>query len=421
MCGRRGAPALAGKIAAAADAASSRSRALAFGLTAPRFDAYCSAMLLSDFVRALDWEFYDNPLRAWLTALAVLVGGVAALLLLKQVVVKRLERFAKHTATSLDDLAVDILQRTRVYFIVLVALRAAALTLTLPESVQRGIYLATIVAVCLQAVRWGNGVINFWVERYTTQKAGTDAATVTTVTALGYLGRILLWAFILLVALDNFGYDVTALITGLGITGIAVALAVQNILGDILASLSIVIDKPFVVGDYIVVDQYQGTVENVGLKTTRVRSLSGEQIIFSNGDLLKARIRNFKRLVERRASFVTGVNYGTPPDLVGRIPAMLREIVSAQPHVRFERSHFRGYGESALECETVYFMLTDDYNKYMDTQQTINLGILRRFEAEGIDFAFPTRTIITRVEGTPIPSDGAPNGAAERAALGGSV
>ena len=375
-------------------------------------------MLPSDFVSALDWEFYGNPLRAWLTALAVLVGGVAALLLLKKVVVSRLERFAKHTATSIDDLAVDILQRTRVYFIVFVALRAAALTLTLPESVQRGIYIATIVAVCLQGARWGNGVISFWVERYTAQKAGVDAATVTTVTALGYLGRILLWAFILLVALDNFGYDITALITGLGITGIAVALAVQNILGDILASLSIVIDKPFVVGDYIVVDQYQGTVENVGLKTTRVRSLSGEQIIFSNGDLLKARIRNFKRLIERRAAFVTNVSYETPPDAVQRIPTMLRDIVTAQPLVRFERAHFRGYGESALEFETVYFMLTDDYNKYMDTQQAINLAILRRFGAEGIEFAFPTRTIITRTEAAGAATDGAGDGAAAVAAKG---
>ena len=362
-----------------------------------------------DLARTLAWEFYGNPLRAWLTALAVLVGSVAVLLLLKAAIVKRLERFARHTATSLDDLAVDILQRTRVYFIFFVALRAAALTLTLPDTVQRGIYLATVVAVCLQAGRWASGVINFWVHRYTTQRVGTDAATITTVTALGYLAQILVWSFILLVGLYNFGYDVTALITGLGITGIAVALAVQNILGDILASLSIVVDKPFVVGDYIVVDQYQGTVENVGLKTTRVRSLSGEQIIFSNGDLLKARIRNFKRLVERRASFVTGVDYGTPPDLVQRLPAMLREIVTAQPHVRFDRSHFRGFGESALEFETVYFMLTDDYNKYMDTQQAINLAILRRFDAEGIEFAFPTRTIITRVEGA---ANGAGDGAA---------
>jgi small-conductance mechanosensitive channel len=252
------------------------------------------------------------------------------------------------------------------------------------------------------------------VERYTVRKVNVDGATATTVTALGYLARMVFWLVILLLALDNFGVDVTTLVTGLGITGIAVALAVQNILGDLLGALSIVVDKPFVVGDTINVDTFTGTVEHIGLKTTRVRSLSGEQIIFSNADLLKARIRNYKRLVERRVVFVTAVRYDTPREKLTRIPAMLKELVLAHQPVRFDRSHFRGFAESALEFETVYFVLTDDYLRYMDIQQAINLEILRRFEQEEIEFAFPTRTIVYKVEG-PVPPPGALQQLAEAA------
>jgi small-conductance mechanosensitive channel len=329
------------------------------------------------------------------------------LLAARRVVIRRLERFAKATRTDFDDLVVDLLRRTRFYFIVLVALAAASLVLDLPGSVRQAVKVFAVLALCLQTITWGNGFIQFWVERYT-RRSGADGKTQTTVTAFGYLARFLLWLVVLLLALDNFGINVTALVAGLGVTGVAVALAVQNILGDLLGALSIVVDKPFVVGDSIAVDQFQGTVENIGLKTTRLRSVSGEQIIISNADLLRSRIRNYKRLVERRVAFVTQVDYDTPPETVARIPGMLREFVLAQPLTRFDRSHFRGYGESALEFETVYYMLTDDYNKYMDAQQAINLAMLRRFRVEGIEFAFPTRTIITRVEGAQNGDGGAP-------------
>jgi small-conductance mechanosensitive channel len=347
----------------------------------------------------LSWELYHNPLSAWLLALGAVVGGVVLLLLAKRIVVNRLERFARHTPTKVDDLAVDVLQRTRVYFLAAIAIRGASLALTLPQGVRNAIWSLVVLAICLQAARWGNGIITFWVGQYTTQRPGVDGATATTVIALGYVARLVLWLVILLLALDNFGVNVTTLIAGLGITGVAVALAVQNILGDLLAALSIVLDKPFVVGDFIIVDQTMGTVESVGIKTTRIRSISGEQIVIANADLLKARIRNMKRLVERRVLFVTTVSYNTPPETVERIPGMLREIVTAQSPVRFDRAHFRSYGESALEFETVYFVLSDDYNKYMDIQQAINLELLRRFHDEGIEFPFPTRTIITRVDG----------------------
>jgi small-conductance mechanosensitive channel len=180
---------------------------------------------------------------------------------------------------------------------------------------------------------------------------------------------------------------------------------VQNILGDLFASLSIIMDKPFVIGDFIVVDDYMGTVEHVGIKTTRLRSLSGEQVIFSNGDLLKSRLRNYKRMRERRALFGFGVLYQTATETLKRIPFLIQKIIEAQPMARFERAHFKGFGDSSLDFEVVYWMLDPDFNKYMDTQQAINLALMQALAAEGVSFAFPSRSLYfqspVRLESTP--------------------
>jgi small-conductance mechanosensitive channel len=193
--------------------------------------------------------------------------------------------------------------------------------------------------------------------------------------------------------------NVTALITGLGIGGVAIALALQAVLGDLFASLSIVLDKPFVIGDFITVGEFAGTVEHVGLKTTRVRSLSGEQVIFSNSDLLNGRIRNFKRMSERRILFGVGVTYQTPLESLRKIPGMIRAIVEGQSKTRFDRCHFKGFGDSSFDIETVYFVLDPDYAVYMDIQQAINFEIIRQFTAEGITFAYPTRTLFVAGDG----------------------
>lgn len=225
-----------------------------------------------------------------------------------------------------------------------------------------------------------------------------DAATVTTFTALGFIGRIALWTVVLLLALDNLGVEVSALIAGLGIGGVAVALALQNVLGDLFASLSIVLDKPFVIGDFIIVDNYLGTIEHVGLKTTRVRSLSGEQLIFANSDLLKSRIRNYKRMVERRIVFTLGVTYQTPYEKLKKIPQIIKEVLEKQENARLDRAHFKEYGDFSLNYEIVYYVQSPDYYLYMDIQQAVNLEIYRRFQEEGIEFAYPTQTLFLRRE-----------------------
>jgi len=344
----------------------------------------------------LEWQFYHNSVQAWLVAGIVFLVIGSVLLIARTMLARRLGKIAERTATSADDAVVDLLRRTRYFFVLTAAVAGATLFLELPKrALDIGRVLAT-VALILQIAIWGNGLISFWFKHYAEQKAESDISSRTTIAAFSFVARGILWVMLGLVALNRLGYDVTALITGLGVGGIALALAVQNILGDLFGALAIVVDKPFVVGDTISVDTLTGTVEHIGLKTTRLRSVNGEQLIFSNADLLKSRIRNFKRMQERRVLFLIGVTYDTTPETVARIPTILREAVESQQQVRFDRSHFTVYGDSALTFETVYFVTTADYLVYADIHQAVNLAIYRRFAAEKIEFAYPTRTVVVR-------------------------
>ena len=337
-------------------------------------------------------SWYGNTSAEWLSALGIFVGVVVVLYLVRRLLVGRLTLAAQRTATDIDDLAVDLIRRTRWYFILAVGAGLASLALDLPNRWENTRRVALMVIGALQAGVWGNGIVSFWINRHI-RKTGRTGAAATTLGAIGFLARVLLWGVLLLVALDNVGVDVTTIVTGLGIGGIAIALAVQNILGDLLSALSIYLDKPFVVGDFIIVDTFEGTVEHIGLKTTRLRSLGGEQIIIGNSDLLRSRIRNYQRLQERRVKFVVGVQYDTPPEKCERIPGIIREVASAQRLVRVDRSHLARLSESSIDFETVYYFSSPEYNLFMDTQQVIVLELLRRFAAEGIQFAFPTRTL----------------------------
>ncbi|HEY0971200.1 MAG TPA: mechanosensitive ion channel family protein [Gemmatimonadales bacterium] len=347
---------------------------------------------------ALGTLYLGNPVRAWLVALGIFLGTLAVLVGARWLVTRRLEAVAARTHTRVDDYIISLLRRTRYFFILTVAAAAAIQALTVPEKLGSLLEQLVRLVVLLQLGLWANEFISLYLHRLTRRRAATDLASVTTMNALAMVVRLTLWVVVLLVALATFGVDVTALITGLGIAGVAVALAVQNVLGDLLASLSIVLDKPFVVGDTIAVDTFTGTVEEVGIKTTRLRSISGEQLVFSNADLLKARIRNYKRMQERRVVFTFGLDYATPPDLVERIPGIVRELVEAEPQTRFDRAHFQRFGASSLDFEVVYFMTVSDYNAYMDTQQRINLMLMRRLAELGVEFAFPTQTLYVREE-----------------------
>jgi small-conductance mechanosensitive channel len=350
-----------------------------------------------------DYEVLGNSLGRWLTALIVFVVTVSALMLARRIFANRIEKLASRSSSEWDDVAVETLRQTRGWFLTVLALYAASFVLLFPDapdSRTRDV-VQTVVVLCLilQGGYWGNTLIATSLRRYANKRTENDPSSVMTVTALAFVGKVILFTLLLLLALDNLGVDVTALITGLGVGGIAVALAVQNILGDLLASLSIVFDKPFVLGDFIIVGDQMGTVEKIGLKTTRLRSLSGEQLIFSNNDLLQSRVRNFKRMQQRRVVFGLGVTYDTPRHQIREIPGVIQQIIESQENIRFDRAHFKEFGDFSLNFEVVYYVMSADFNLYMDIQQAINLAIHEAFEQRSIEFAFPTQTLLLRRDG----------------------
>ncbi len=337
----------------------------------------------------------------WLITAAIIIGSFVVLTVLLRFVTKRLKKFAEATETQVDDVIVELLSSTKPIFLLIFAVYVGSLGVTLPKAALSWLNIVVVAGSLLQAGLWGNAIISFILNRTVRRRVREDASSATMVTALGFVGRLAFWSVIILLVLDNLGVNITGLAAGLGIGGIAIALALQNILADLFASLSIVLDKPFVIGDFIIVDQFLGTVEHIGLKTTRIRSLSGEEVIFSNTDLLKSRIRNYKRMFERRVVFTVGITYQTPREKLAGVGGMLRSIVEAQPNVRFDRAHFKEFGDSALVYEVVYYVRSADYNMYMDIQQTINLEIVNRFASEGIEFAYPTRTLFVQTQGGP--------------------
>jgi small-conductance mechanosensitive channel len=349
--------------------------------------------LFDTITSMLDRAYFNNTLGTWLGAMLASLATLLIICLARVMIGKRMRALAETTSTRVDDFILELLQRTRPFFLFALALYAGTRPLTLPERLESFINQFIIILTLLQVGVWCNHAITFWMRHFVRERMAQDAASVTSITALGFVGRLVLWAVVVLVALDNLGVNITALVAGLGIGGIAVALAAQNILGDLFASMSIVMDKPFVLGDTIFVGEFIGTVEHIGLKTTRLRSISGEQLIIANSDLLQSRIRNFKRMSERRVVFTIGVTYQTPEEKLAKIPKIIREHIEAQQHTRFDRAHFKGFGNFSLDFEAVYFVLTPDYLVYMNTQQAINLALFRRFGEERIEFAYPTQRI----------------------------
>jgi small-conductance mechanosensitive channel len=327
--------------------------------------------------------FGNTPLN-WGLALGTAGVIVLGAILAKSVLLRRIAVQARRTRTQVDDALVAALDATQVGLVAALALSIGAHGLELSEGARRVLAGVTTIALFVQVGLWLNALLAFWVARSRHKAMLSNVAAATSLAALGLIGQLLLWSVILLLVLDNLGIDVTTLIAGLGIGGIAVALAVQNILGDLFASLSIVVDKPFVIGDFIIVDGFMGTVEHVGLKTTRLRSLDGEQIVFSNGDLLKTRLRNYKRMRERRVVFPFKVRCDTTPAQLERIPNVVQRLVESHKQARFERSHFHRFGDDSFDFETVYWVTTPDYTLHMDIQQQLHLDLMRELERLGI-------------------------------------
>ncbi len=354
-----------------------------------------------------EWLAYSiagNPLQGWLSAVGGVLLVAIAVAAVKPLVVARLGAIADRTSNRWDDAVVDALRATRVSLLTLAALYPVAANLILSALARRWIDGLAATGLILQIGVWASRFLDHWIRTSRERALNHDPETATGLAAMSFIARLVLWSLVLLLLLDNLGFNVTTLLAGLGVGGIAVGLALQNILGDLFSSLSIVLDKPFQIGHFVVVDGFSGTVENIGLKTTRIRSLSGEMLVFSNTDLTKARLRNYKSMQERRIAFSLGVNYATPVETMAQLPEVVRQIILQRPGARFDRAHFTTFGESSLVIEVVYWMTTPDYTAYMDTQQAINLELMRQFARLGVGFAFPTRTVELRMANAEMPA-----------------
>jgi len=341
----------------------------------------------------LKQEYFENTVEQWLIALGIAIVLTIVLFLLNSQLIKSLKKFANTTDTDLDNLFADLLAKTNLFLLLLISLYVGSLYLNLNDPITNIRRSIIFITVLFQVGIWTSAIISHYLEKKILGETFKTGSKVTQLKALGFVFKIFIWITIVLLIVSNLGFNVTTLITGLGIGGIAIALALQNVLGDVIASLSIILDKPFEVGDFIVVDDDMGVVEDIGLKTTRLKSISGEQLIFSNNDLLQSRIKNYKRMNDRRIVFALGVVYETPYEKLVEIPDLLKEIVTEEPKTRFDRAHFKSYGDFSLNFEIVYYVLRPDYIDYINAQQNINLAIFKRFQEEGIEFAYPTQTL----------------------------
>ncbi len=340
----------------------------------------------------MDFSHLGIEARSWALTFSIFALSLCALIAAHHIILSRLRRSTAKNVTLIADY-IEIVKATKYSCLVAIAAYIASRSLHMSPDLRRGLDRACLVIFLLQCCLWGNKGITFWADSYVKKESLTDPSDTTTVGLLSFTAKIIFYSVILLIALRGFGFNVTALIAGLGLGGVAVALAVQSILADLFACFTIKLDKPYIVGDFIVIGEFLGTVEHVGLKTTRIRSLSGEQLIFSNADLLQSRVRNYKRMSERRVSLFLCVTFQTPENKLALIPTHIRSIINEQQEVRFERCHFLRFSPSSFDFEVVYWVQSPDFFVHADIAQTINLAIVRYFNEEGIQFAYPSHTV----------------------------
>jgi small-conductance mechanosensitive channel len=344
---------------------------------------------MSDWHGLWQVAFLGNALGAWALALVVFLVTFTVLPLATRLISARQRRLAHRPAQVhfAVDLAALLIKRTSPVFLWGVAVWLASREFTFPPRIERWLIVALVLLFWMQAALWAMTAVRFAIDVRRQRSTGPDTLLRSSMEVILFGAGLVVWGVALLLALDNLGVEIKPLLAGLGIGGIALALAVQTVLADLLASLSIALDKPFGLGDFLTVDDCQGSVEHIGVKSTRLRSISGEQIIISNGDILKARVHNYGRLHERRALFQLDVHYETPVATLAAVPRALREIIEATPDTRFDRCHLLRCTDTALQFEVVYFVTRADYKVYADAQQSINLRILERFRVMEVTFS----------------------------------
>lgn len=336
---------------------------------------------------ALRYAFLGIPAWRWMIGSAIATLGTIATLTALRLFGRILARSHLSVVRSLGEAA----SQTRWWLVFLAFVALGAQALGLSDRASRYIGLVGTVAIALQIGLWANSLVRSWTRASLDDGAHPHNPVV--LSMMSWFARIMVWATLLLAALSVAGVNITAFVASLGVGGVAVALALQNILGDLFASMSIGLDKPFEIGQFVTFGDVAGTIVHVGVKTTRIKALSGEEIVIGNAELLGNIVHNYARMQERRVVFTFGVTHDTEASTMRAIPSMVRAIIQATPDTRLDRVHFKGFGESSLDFEVVYYATTPDYNRYMDAQQAINLSLLDAFAAEGIKFAIPTRTL----------------------------
>lgn len=339
----------------------------------------------------LELKFWNNTVLDYLIFLGSLIASFIFLLIFKRIVLHRLIKWADKTPTSLDDMLLKAFKRYLLPLCYIGALYINIKWLTISDGVAKVIDIIALAGVMTLGAVIASSLLIYLFNKYFEKKQ--TSVSKLAMRWIGTLIKVIVWGGAFLLFLGNVGADITPLVAGLGIGGIAVAFAAQAILEDIFSFVTIFFDRPFEIDDFIIVDDLSGTVEHIGIKTTRVRSISGEQLIFSNKDLTNSRVRNYKRMQNRRVVFSLGVTYDTAFDKLKEIPGLIKEIIDAVDKTQFDRTHFHEFADSSLNFEIVYFVLSQDYAVYMDVQQDINLGIKEAFDARGIEFAFPTQTL----------------------------
>lgn len=340
----------------------------------------------------LQQTFLHNRILDYLICLSVFLSGIIVVQIFKRFLLKRLRKWAKRTATTIDDFLIRMIEKELLPLFYFGAFYVSIQGLTLNPALEKGINVLGLILLTIFGVRFLLAIIVYGLENYWVKKE-KDVAKKQGLKGILMTVKVIVWGLAIIILLDNFGIKVSALIAGLGIGGVAIALAAQSILGDLFSYFSIFFDRPFEIGDFIIVGDLLGTVEHIGIKTTRVRSLGGEQLVFSNTDLTNSRVRNYKRMDRRRVVFRLGVTYETGLRELKEIPVVITNIIKGINDTVFDRAHFFSYGDFSLVFEIVYYVIGSDYNKYMDIRQEINLKIKEEFEKHGIEFAYPTQTL----------------------------
>jgi len=336
--------------------------------------------------------FWGNKVWDYLVAAAALMLSILIINIVLRCLIKRLKKFAEKTVFTIDDFLITVIEKVCIPFLYLFAVYVCLKALVFPPIIEKVLNYSGLAIILMFSARFIIMLIGYGLKTYLT-KRGEDATLEKSLKGILIVVRILVWAGVLIFFLDNLGIEITAVVASLGIGGVAVALAAQAVLKDLFSYFSIIFDQPFKVGDFLIIDDYLGTIEYIGIKTTRIRSLGGEMLIFSNSDLTDSRVRNYKLMERRRVVFKLGVTYQTSLERLKEIPKIIENIVKTTKDTVFDRAHFFSYGDFSLIFEVVYYVLGADYNKYMDIQQEINFHIKEEFEKRGIEFAYPTQTL----------------------------